>query len=56
MLSNRDVANNIQVENANLLPIDGKGTLNVFCDPKSYMDGTSNMGFVCKNGPYKASK
>jgi hypothetical protein len=34
------------VDNVNLRPIDGNGTCNVLCDPKSFTDGTSNLGFV----------
>ena len=49
-------AKDVRVENVNLLPIDSKGTPNVLCNPKSFTDGTSNLGFVCKDGPYIASK
>jgi len=48
-------AKNIRVENANLLPINEKGTSNVLCDPKSFTDGTSNLGFVCEDGPYQVT-
>ncbi|KAK8865572.1 hypothetical protein IAR55_000716 [Kwoniella newhampshirensis] len=48
----RGTATNIRVENVNLMPIDGKGTPNVLCDPSSFVDGTSNLGFKCENGPY----
>ena len=50
------IARNLRVENTNLLPIDGKGTSNVLCNPSSFTDGTSNLGFVCEDGPYKATQ
>lgn len=54
LLTRIPVATNLHLENINLLPIDGKGTSNTYCDPTSFADGTQNLGFVCANGPYKA--
>ena len=50
------LAMNIRVKNVNLRPKDGNGTSNVLCDPQSFTDGTSNLGFVCEDGPYTPSK
>jgi hypothetical protein len=46
------VATNIRVLNAHLKPIDGQGESDVLCDPRSFTDGTANLGFKCANGPF----
>ncbi|TKA73655.1 hypothetical protein B0A55_06504 [Friedmanniomyces simplex] len=48
-------ASGVHLENINLLPIDGKGVSDTYCNPDSFTDGTENLGFVCANGPYKAT-
>jgi hypothetical protein len=40
------------VLNAHLKPIDGQGESDVLCDPRSFTDGTANLGFKCANGPF----
>jgi hypothetical protein len=45
-------ATNIQLHNVHLMPNSGRGTPNVVCDPKSFIDGTANLGFRCVNGRY----
>ncbi|RSH89652.1 hypothetical protein EHS25_002203 [Saitozyma podzolica] len=45
-------ATNIRVLNAHLKPIDGQGESDVLCDPRSFTDGTANLGFKCANGPF----
>lgn len=47
------LATNIQTRNINLMPIDGVGTVDVYCDSLSFTDGTKNLGFKCKNGAYE---
>lgn len=49
-------ASGVHLENINLLPIDGKGVSDTFCDPTSFKDGTKHLGFKCYNGPYEATK
>ncbi|KZT58179.1 glycoside hydrolase family 28 protein [Calocera cornea HHB12733] len=48
-------AQGIQVKNVNLLPIDGKGAPNTFCNSTYFSDGTANLVFECTNGPYVAT-
>ncbi|GJJ09893.1 hypothetical protein Clacol_004117 [Clathrus columnatus] len=47
-------ATNIVTKNIILMPIDGIGNVDVFCDPSSFTDGTKSLGFKCLNGAYEA--
>jgi len=45
-------ATDVRVLNIDLKPLDGNGTADVTCNPTSFTDGTSNLGFDRVNGPY----
>jgi hypothetical protein len=51
-------ASGVHLENINLMPIDGKGVSNTFCNPSSFVDSSKpkDLGFVCENGPYRVKK
>lgn len=48
-------ATNIQLDNVNLFPIDGKGESDILCDPAFFSGNGSYSGFVCYDGPYQSA-
>jgi len=50
-----NTATDVELKNINLLPIDGKGVSDTYCNPSAFVDGTEGLGFVCANGPYQST-